>query len=121
VEVLRAKDFYFLLESHESLKEGIRDICLRREFKKALCYKLRRDFPKNEKELREAFDAIDGTGSGTIEMEDVRVMLRQFDPTYTEEDVRDILNSLALTGAGNITWAEFSHIFAMEEKSETKK
>lgn len=121
VEILRAKDFYFLLDSHPSLKEGIRDICLRREFKKALCYKLRRDFPKNEKELREAFDAIDGRGSGTIDLEDVRVMIRQFDPTYTEEDVRDILNSLALTGSGNITWAEFSHIFGMEEKSDSKK
>ena len=117
VQVLRARDFYALLDSHPSLKEGIRDICLRREFQKALCFKLSRCFPRNENELREAFDAIDGTGSGVIEVHDVRAMIKRFDPTYTEADVRDILNSLALKESGKVTWAEFVHIFGMEKKS----
>lgn len=120
MQSLRAKDFYLLLDSHPSLKEGIRDICYRREFQKALCFKLNKCFPRNEEELKEAFDAIDTGKTGVIELRHVRTMIQRFDATYTEEDVRDILNSLALHEPGKVTWAEFLHIFGMDKDQESQ-
>jgi CRP-like cAMP-binding protein len=111
LQTLRAKDFYRLLDSHPSLKEGIRDICYRREFMKSLCFKLNRSFPRTKKDLRDAFNAVDLSGSGVIELKDVHEMIKRFDGTYTATEIKDILNSLALHEPGKVTWAEFEHIF----------
>lgn len=119
LETLKAGDFYKLLDSHPTLREGLQDICLRREFMKALCSYLDRSFPKNDEELKDAFDAIDTGKTGALELEQVRMLVKQFDPTYKEEDVRAIINSLALHEANRVTWAEFLHIFGHNNKERT--
>ena len=114
LQTLRARDFYSLLDSHPSLKEGIRDISLRREFQKALCFRLNRGFPKNERELLDAFQQVDTAKKGVIELDDVQDLIKNFDATYSEDEICEILNSLSLNEAGRVTWAEFRHIFGMD-------
>lgn len=115
LHVLRARDFYGLLDLHPSLKESVRDICLRRDFQKALCFKIKKSFPKKEADLRAAFNSMDRNDSGAIELRELRTMIKQFDPTYTEADIRDILKSLDLNDSGSLTWAEFIRIFGMDK------
>jgi hypothetical protein len=110
---LRARDFYELLDAHPKMKAAIRDTCLRREFQKALCVKTKKSFPKTESELRAAFKAVDRDKDGVIELPEIRSMILNLDPTYTEEDIKDILVSLDLNDSGTVTWEEFKRIFGM--------
>jgi CRP-like cAMP-binding protein len=118
---LRARDFYELLGSHPKMKAAIRDTCLRREFQKALCVKTKKPFPKTESELRVAFEAVDRNKDGVIELPEIRSMILNLDPTYTEEDIKDILLSLDLTISGTVTWKEFKRIFGMNGGQDDKK
>ena len=118
VRVLKEGDLNKLLDSQPSLRESLRDICLRREFQKALCVSSRKPFPKSEGDLRRAFHSIDRNSSGTIELENVRQMLHDMDPNYSEHDVRDILDSLDIDQNGEVTWEEFKRLFDMDEKEE---
>jgi serine/threonine protein kinase len=108
---LRARDFYELLDSHPTMKATIRDMCLRREFQKALCVKTKKSFPRTEAELRAAFKSVDTDKDDLIVLPDVRSMILNFDPTYSEEDVKDILLSLDLNESGTVSWEEFKRIF----------
>lgn len=116
LQIMRARDFFQLLDSHPSLKEGIRDICYRREFQKALCLKLNRPFPKDEAGLKEAFDLLDNGNKGELDFRDVKFLIRKFDVTYSEQEIKDIMNSLSLKEDGKVTWEEIRHIFGMDKK-----
>lgn len=115
LHAMRGGDFYKLLETHPSLKESIRDICLRREFQKAICFRTGKAFPKREEDLRDAFDTVDNGKSGAIELRELRTIVKRFDPYFTEQDIREILNSLDLSLDGKIHWAEFKKMFGMKE------
>lgn len=111
LHAMRGRDFYKLLETHPSLKESIRDICLRREFQKALCHKLGKPFPKEEADLKKAFASIDNDKSGAIELRELRTIIKRFDSSFTENDIREILDTLDLDQTGKIHWAEFKRMF----------
>jgi serine/threonine protein kinase len=120
-QVLRGRDFYTLLDSHPSMKATIRDICLRREFQKAMCFMTKKAFPKKEEELRAAFEAVDRDKDGVIQLNEIRSMIKNFDPTYTENDIKDIVRTLDLTHSGVVRWEDFKRIFGMngdEKKGE---
>jgi CRP-like cAMP-binding protein len=111
VHVLYAPDFFALLKTQPALAESFREICYRREFRQALCHLTKKPFPKTEQELRLAFNVIDANGTGVIELEEVRAMIKRFDPRYTEEQVQDILKALDLNHSGTVSWEEFKRIF----------
>jgi CRP-like cAMP-binding protein len=111
--VLRSRDFYALLESHPNLRQTLQDICLRREFQKALCVSKKMAFPQNVQDLRAAYDSVTSKSTGGLELEDLRQMLHDLDPTYSEQDVRDLLRALDLDNSGNVTWEEFKRLFDM--------
>jgi serine/threonine protein kinase len=121
VQVLRGRDFYTLLDSHPSMKATLRDICLRREFQKAMCFKTKKAFPKKEEELRAAFEAVDASKKGVIELNEIRSMILNFDPTYSEEDVKDIVRTLDLTDSGVVRWEDFKRIFGMNGDQDQEK
>jgi len=115
LHTLRANDFYALLDARPSMKESVRDKCLRREFQKALCLRTKTTLPRDEVTLKSVFDGVNMDGTGSISLDNVRSMLRDFDPTYSEKELSEILNSLALDDSGGITWAEFRHLFGMAQ------
>lgn len=111
VLVLRATDYLTLIDSNPSLKEPIHEICLRREFSKALCSKASRRFPTGDKDLRALFDAIDINNSGVLEPYLIRKVLTDFDPGYKEKDIQDIIDSLEMNADGNLCWSTFYQMF----------
>ena len=111
LHAMRGRDFYKLLDTHPSLRESIRDICLRREFQKAICARTGKPFPKDETGLRAAFNSVDSGKSGAIELRELRTIIKRFDPSFTERDIREILDSLDLDQTGKIHWAEFKKMF----------
>lgn len=113
---MRARDFYTFLDSADHVKESIHDICLRREFMKALVYRTRKPFPTDPRGLKWAFGQVDTGRKGKIVYDDVKVMLQEMDPTLTENDVSDIFKALDVSEAGFITFDVFETIFKLDKQ-----
>ena len=111
---MRARDFYTFLDSSEHVKESIHDICLRREFMKALVYRTRKPFPTDARGLKWAFGQVDTGNKGKIVLDDVRVMLKEMDPTLKENDLADLWKALDVSEAGYITFDVFERIFKLD-------
>ena len=122
VHAMKAADFHILLEeSSESVRKSLRELCLRREFQKAIVNKTRKDFPVvvinngdlNLFGLKEAFDAVDEEGDGKITLKNLKALINKFDPTMSENEVQEVIESLDLLQDGSITFDEFLGIFHM--------
>jgi len=116
MHVMRARDFYSFLDATPTVKESVRDICLRREFQKALVFRTKKPFPTKQSDLKEAFDAADEDLSGKISLANITSMLKQMDPTLTVEELHDILVSLDLDETGQVSFEEFKSIFGVDER-----
>jgi serine/threonine protein kinase len=114
LHVMKDKDFFVLLDAMPAVRESLRDMCLRREFQKALVYRTKKEFPTQEHELKEAFDAADESHQGVINLNNVQHMLKQMDPTFSDQDIEEILLSLDLDDSGEVDFTEFKRIFSFE-------
>eukprot|EP00978_Attheya_sp_CCMP212_P019944 scaffold56656_cov50-Attheya_sp.AAC.3 len=114
IQVLQADDFAALLNSSPGLKASMKEICLRREFQKALVKKTKKRFPR-ERDLRDAFDAADDEKSGVISVQNIRNMLRVMDESVTEEQISDVINVLDLDNSGVVSFEEFKQLFGVDE------
>eukprot|EP00521_Asterionellopsis_glacialis_P006056 CAMPEP_0195281222 /NCGR_PEP_ID=MMETSP0707-20130614/630_1 /TAXON_ID=33640 /ORGANISM="Asterionellopsis glacialis, Strain CCMP134" /LENGTH=825 /DNA_ID=CAMNT_0040340091 /DNA_START=188 /DNA_END=2665 /DNA_ORIENTATION=- len=116
MQVMKARDFYKLMDHSHLLKETLREICLRREFQKALVFRIKKNFPSaNIADLKEAFDAADEDHSTKISLDNVRSMLKMYDPMLNEKEIAEILESLDLDQTGQVSFDEFKTIFGMDE------
>ncbi|KAL7538961.1 hypothetical protein ACHAXR_008916 [Thalassiosira sp. AJA248-18] len=111
---IAAKDFLKLYNSSPSMMQSFRDVCFRRDFQKALAKKLGTDFSTSEDGLREAFDAADLDRNGSIDLEEVTVLLRSIYPSLSDDDqlFTQALQTLDISGSNTITWEEFKRIFS---------
>lgn len=113
LQSMEAKDFDRLARSNPYVRDSLREMALRRQFQKALVFATNKSFPTKVDELRTAFLAADYNQSGRIDLSDVAVMLRKMDPTFTDKDIAEILNSLDLDDDGAVEWEEFKRVFGM--------
>ena len=111
MEIMRAVDFYKFMDSSQAAREGIEQICLRREFQKAVVFRTKKPFPTTERGLRAAFAAVDEEKTNEISMDNVRKLMVRMDPTLEEKDIVEIMHSLDLDKNGAISFAEFCKIF----------
>jgi CRP-like cAMP-binding protein len=118
---MEAVDFVRLMNGHQALKESFRDMCLRREFQKAIVFETKKSFPERERDLREAFDAVDFNKSGFIDLSDIAKMLKQMDSTFTDEEIQEILESLDLDRSGNVSFEEFVKMFCTSKKEQKQQ
>ena len=116
IGVMMGKDLRRAFQRNPNLRENFHDLMLRRDFRKAVCYVLERDFPETEREMRAAFDAL-VPGGGELTLDLLRNTMKAFDASYTEEDIAAMLRSMDLTGSGTISWSEFKTIAAMSLES----
>ena len=112
---MKSRDFYHLYNSSSSLRTSLRELCLRREFQKALVKKTGKEFPSIH-DLRGVFDAADADSSGLLSADEVSQLLRSFDPSLSEEEMDEVVQSLDLDESGLISFDEFSLIFGINER-----
>jgi Ca2+-binding EF-hand superfamily protein len=112
--MMRGHDFYTFPDLADHVKESIHDICLRREFMKALVYRIRKPFPTDRRGLNWALNQVDTTKAGKIMLEDVKTMLKEMDPTLTANDLKEIFKALDVSEAGHITFDVFEKIFKQQ-------
>ena len=117
MQVLPSRVMHKLFKSDPSLREDFRELMMRRDFKKAVCTAIGKPFPTSHKEIQAAFQAIDEDKSGEISFEKLKELVLRFDPTYNEEDIQHMHESLDLSNTKTVTWHEFRRIFAMDKEA----
>lgn len=113
LQVLDGRKIRKLCEKNKELNDSFKDIILRRDFKKAVVKATNQDFPEGDYQLRRVFDLIDTDNDGEIRFETLKQFVIQWDPQYTDEDIRDMLKSLDLNNTGTLSWDEFKRVFSM--------
>ena len=114
VQEMKARDFYEIYNSHQHIKTSLRELCYRREFQKALVKMTNKEFPSIH-DLAGVFDAADLNKTGFLEIDKVTSVLKSFDPSLSEAEIKEVLNSLDLNESGRISFDEFKLIFGMNE------
>ncbi len=114
VQEMKARDFYELYNSSSSLKSSLRELCLRREFQKALVKKTKKEFPSVD-DLKEVFDAADMNHKGELSEAVVSALLTSFDPSLSKDEIKEVVQSLDLNETGMISFEEFKAVFGMNE------
>lgn len=108
---LLGSDFRKLMEMSPDMKESIRELCLRRDFKKAVVYRLKKEFPYSNP--REAYDAVSENkcDSNGLDAEAVGKLMRELNPEYTDDEIMELLRVLDLNYSGRISFDEFKKLF----------
>ena len=110
---MKTRDFYSLLETSSTSIKSLREMCLRREVRKALVRKLNKKFP-SVTDIAEAFHAADADNSGIVSLANIKELLLTYDPTFKEDDIQELLHSLGLDKQCGVNFEEFSKIFGVE-------
>lgn len=114
---MNGKDFRKLLDESPEVKNSLRDLCLRRDFKKAVVLRLKQEFPYDNP--RQAFDAVRGDEE-VLSFEAVAGLLRELDPDTSDEEVSEVVQRLDFTKTGSISYEEFKKVFIADiRKSQT--
>jgi CRP-like cAMP-binding protein len=101
---LQGWQFRKLLASSTSVQDSLKELYLRREFKKAIVYRMRKNFPYEDPEV--AFAAADEKHVGRLDKENVSKLMREMNPDFTDGEVEAVIESLDLSGSGSVTFAE---------------
>eukprot|EP00934_Nitzschia_sp_Nitz4_P002606 Nitzschia sp. Nitz4//scaffold3_size479765//254109//256481//NITZ4_000106-RA/size479765-processed-gene-1.515-mRNA-1//-1//CDS//3329550776//2596//frame0 len=117
VQIMKASDFHKIMNSSSVLQETLQDISLRGEFQKAVVFATKKDFPTDLDGLKKVFQEIDIDGSGSIDRLDLTFMLKSMDKSFTQKDIKDIMDTIDLDGTGTVTWEEFKRLFEMPTSS----
>lgn len=101
---LQGWQFRKLLASSTSMQDSLKELYLRREFKKAIVHRMRKSFPYEDPEA--AFAAADEKHVGRLDKENISKLMRELTPEFTDAEVEDVIHALNLTGSGSVTFAE---------------
>ena len=106
---LSGVDFRKLALSSPYIEATLRELQLRREFKKAVVRRLKKQFPYQNPQ--EAFEAADSKGMGLLDKESVATLMRELNKDYSDEEIREMLEALDMTASGKVTFEQFEKIF----------
>jgi len=111
VQKMLGSDFRRLMDISPEVKKSLLDLYIRRDFKKAVVFRLKKEFPYEN--AREAFDAVKRGkgGSDVLTVEDIGNLMREMNPNYSDEDVRAVIDTIDLAHSGDVTFDEFRKVF----------
>jgi Ca2+-binding EF-hand superfamily protein len=105
-------DFRKLTTTSPEILASLRDLSLRRDFKKAVVLRLKKEFPYDNP--REAFDAVKIDSCRDLNVEAVGSLMRELNPEYTDEEILEIIRTLDLANSGDVTFDEFKKVFVAD-------
>jgi hypothetical protein len=107
---MKGRDFHRLAKRAPDIMTSIRNLSLRRDFKKAVVHRLKKEFPYDNP--REAFDAVKlDKKRQNLNVEDVTQLMRELNPNYTKAEILEIIRVLALTKSDDVSFDEFKKVF----------
>lgn len=88
-------DFISLTKQAPDIMKSLRDLSIRRDFKKAVVRRLQKEFPYDNP--REAFDAVKQSSEDShLRYNDIASLMRELHPEYTHDEIIEIIRVLAL-------------------------
>jgi serine/threonine protein kinase len=111
VQQMAGRDFRKLVDASPDMKASLRDLCVRRDFKKAVVFRLKKEFPYDNP--REAFDAVrteNGRDDG-LDAEAVGLLMRDMNPGCSDDEILELIRILDMNGSGKVTFEEFKKVF----------
>ena len=100
------------MDLNPDAKASLRELCLRRDLKKAIVHRLKKEFPYNNP--MEAFLAVGVDGNGFLGRESVAKIMRDMDPEYTDNEIAELFNIMDLTNTGTVSFEEFRKVFVAD-------
>jgi len=92
------------------MKNSLRDLCLRRDFKKAVVRRLASAFPYGNP--RAAWNACKTNTEAVLTEQEIHALMKDFSPNYsTREDIKQVLQCIKLTETDFVTYDEFVKVF----------
>jgi Ca2+-binding EF-hand superfamily protein len=110
---MAAKHFNEVYDSSPSVKQSLREFCLRRDFQKAIVAKFGNDFGTSEDELRKVFDSVDTDSNGEIDKDEVKGLIKRIYPFLNDDDplFTEVMHSLDIDSSDSVKWDEFKKVF----------
>ncbi|CAJ1964757.1 unnamed protein product [Cylindrotheca closterium] len=108
-QALPGKSFRKLYSESENVRNSIRDLQLRRELKKAIVGRLKKEFPYDKPE--EAFQIVDSDKKGVLDKDSIGKLMKEWNPQITDAEILEVLGVLDLTKSGHVTFDEFKKVF----------
>jgi len=114
---MTGRDFRALLDLTPDMKRSLKDLCLRRDFKKAVVRRLKKEFPYNNP--REAFDTVKRDRSVEyLTFKEMTDLMLELNPNYTDDEIREILIAIKLTESGRMSFDEFKKVFVSSKNAK---
>ena len=112
---MSGKDFRALLDMYPDIKTSLQDLCLRRNFKKAVVHRIKKEFPYNNP--REAFNAVKTDQSvKDLTMKEISTLMLDLNPDYTDEEIQRVVGAIKLTKSDRMSFDEFKKVFIADIK-----
>ncbi|CAB9525992.1 MAP kinase-activated protein kinase 2 (Fragment) [Seminavis robusta] len=118
---MQGRDFRKLMRRAPDIKASLHNLCMRRDFKKAVVMRLNKEFPYQNP--REAFDAVktDTSRPHHLSKEEVANLMREFYSSYSDKEVSELIRTMDLTGSGTVSFDEFKKVFIASKKGSEAK
>ena len=110
VSTMSGADFQELLNYCPATRASLHELNLKREAQRAIVLKMKNVAPKFSN-LKDAFDSIDVNGSGKLDKEQVRQLLKLMDNSLSEEQIRLVANALEVDEMGTVSFDEVKSCF----------
>lgn len=112
---MSGKDFRGLMKKAPDIRASLHNLCMRRDFKKAVVLRLNKEFPYESP--REAFDAVKVDKSNPdLSKDEVASLMREFYSSYSELEVNELIETMDLTNSGTVSFDEFKKVFIVDIK-----
>jgi len=99
---LPGREFRKLKKKSPDIVASLKDLSIRRDFKKAVVKRLKHEFPYDDP--RKAFDAVKtNTLSDKLDVEAIGSLMRELNPNYTDDEILEVIRTLDLTNSGDVS------------------
>jgi len=99
-----------LSDNYPVLKSSLHELALRQEFRRAVVLRRMKSFP-NKEQLKEAFDEIDADRSGTLDAQELRLLMQSLGVAFSDDEIATLIRTLDLNDTGEVDFHEFEHVF----------
>jgi serine/threonine protein kinase len=111
-QVMTGREFRRLMDLNPDAKASLRELCLRRDLKKAIVHKLQADFPYDNPMV--AFLAVGVDENGLLGVNSITKIMRDMDPEYTDNEIEELVKIMDLTNSGTVSFEEFRKVFVAD-------
>ncbi|KAI2489694.1 protein kinase [Fragilaria crotonensis] len=110
-QVMAGREYRRLMDLNPDAKASLRELCLRRDLKKAIVHRLKKSSRTTIRWKPSLLSVWTVMGFGR---ESVAKIMRDMDPEYTDNEIAELFNIMDLTNTGTVSFEEFRKVFVAD-------